>query len=1493
MEEKRGHIGYLKNGIAEAEDIYRAVLPRDGTLKILMNGTNRSGASGYLYLYAYDSRKGSGQIFANFIGKKSNVLHNETVYDTILLHGRAADTIYFKVASAGAFSYNLQYDLTDTSQNDVEPNNTYAQSISINYLEEKHGHIGYQKGGVSDATDYYRTILPHNGTLKILVQGQNRSGASSYLYMYAYDSRQGSGQIMAKYLANNADIKADLTIYDTIYLYGRAADTAYFAIASPSAWSYSFKYDLKDTGDNDLEPNDDFITALPINSTEIIKGHIGYFKKGTGDANDFYITQLPTDGTLQITVQATNRSGANGYLYMYAYDKRQGSGQILAKYVSNSSTIANDSTIYDTIKISCRAADTVYFKITSAGAFTYRFTYQMVDTSVNDAEPNNTFETATLTAFNVKKDGHIGYLTNGTSDGQDYYRVLPPAKGSVRIITEAVNTSASSGYIYVTGFDRRKAGGQIFARYLGNNSNLPANTALIDTFEVACTSTDTFYYRITSSGCFAYSVRFEHISRQPKADLTYERLGNTVGFRPQLSNADSFLWSFGDGSSTTVQYPMHTYSPGGYNARLIAVNSACNYKDTAQTFFEIKGVEYFTPTKSGVGGDVVLEVYGGGLDTTTVVKLLKGAVTIYPEEKYTNTLKNHLSNVFNLHLAEVGMYDVVIEIPGEPIVTYPNGFEMTGFSYPYVSSDIQGPSRWRVNSDTRFSLVLNNPGSVMSSSTITALVWPKTVSIQFEPKFITLPVTGSETVIVDDTAYTLPHADYHFIYDSLNTSVAIDSFAGQPYDGYIRFLLIPHVPAGTTLEFPFIARTTVAGAISLKTYTLKPNLRGSCETPNWQNHSDDLTAELIDGADMIVDKTNIPLLKAFTKTAKIGQKHGASLSSYAGKHFWAWYDGYEVDSDAAMSDWLQETEANNAFALQTATDELGNFMLDQGLGKLSKTYQNQVDFINKRLANNPAMSPELASKYIDKLNALSKANGRLEGLEELYKNTKDLATLSDKLLKLQQLAEECPELKPQVEELTKQLDKELHQRDVKDKPTNPVVSMDPNEITGPDGQGTARYLHTLEKQHFQVSFENLATASAAAQIVRIRDTLDVNKYNLSSFEFRGISVGRQYFRIPRGRKQFVIERKVSAVNNMLVRINASVDTLTGVIDWQFTAINSTTKNLPVFEGFLPPNNSRPEGEGTVSYSVTPRAGLPSGTVFSNRASIVFDANKAILTNSWQNTLDIEAPTSSLQATVSNVRDINIKFAGSDALSGVGYYNLHVSVNNGPWINFSGSQADTMSLIGEYDSTYRFYVTTQDKVGNLENKVPGAEATLTIEHDVMPITLVSISATNVGERNRIDFTTATESKGDYTEIEKSSNTTNFTTMATVAAKGTPGAYSLYDQNALFGRTYYRLKMYDADGKYTYSNIVSAFKALQGEFVLEAFPNPVKDKLLLRIIGERVGRATVQLVTVTGSVIKRENIVNNTTSIDLSGLATGVYFLRYTDSNRMQVIRVTKH
>ena len=97
----------------------------------------------------------------------------------------------------------------------------------------------------------------------------------------------------------------------------------------------------------------------------------------------------------------------------------------------------------------------------------------------------------------------------------------------------------------------------------------------------------------------------------------------------------------------------------------------------------------------------------------------------------------------------------------------------------------------------------------------------------------------------------------------------------------------------------------------------------------------------------------------------------------------------------------------------------------------------------------------------------------------------------------------------------------------------------------------------------------------------------------------------------------------------------------------------------------------------------------------------------------------------------------------------------------------------------------------------------------------------------------------------------------------------------------GMIYYRLKMIDRDGKFSYSKI--AFVGLpQGEKLFSIFPTVVKDNLFLINNTTYPGNADVRIIDQAGRQVYTQRLTMqqavNQSSINVSSLKTGVYYIQ---------------
>ncbi len=275
---------------------------------------------------------------------------------------------------------------------------------------------------------------------------------------------------------------------------------------------------------------------------------------------------------------------------------------------------------------------------------------------------------------------------------------------------------------------------------------------------------------------------------------------------------------------------------------------------------------------------------------------------------------------------------------------------------------------------------------------------------------------------------------------------------------------------------------------------------------------------------------------------------------------------------------------------------------------------------------------------------------------------------------------------------------------------NNLRSADPNAKFA-TGVGAQEWVGPNQSITYTVEFENQPTASAAAQTVSITDPLSQN-LDWSTLQLTAISFNNVVIAILPGAQSFSTNVHVSTDPNP-VSVTASLNPSTGVITWFMESINPATGQLVTdpTAGFLPPDKANHVGEGYVVYSVAPKSGLATGTQITNQANIVFDVNAPILTPKTTNTIDVTAPTSTVNAlAVDSPPTFTVSWTGSDTGAGIASYNILVSTNGGPWGAWLlGTTNKSAVFNGVLSNSYAFYSTTVDKVGNAQPAPGKAQA----------------------------------------------------------------------------------------------------------------------------------------------------------------------------------------
>jgi hypothetical protein len=187
--------------------------------------------------------------------------------------------------------------------------------------------------------------------------------------------------------------------------------------------------------------------------------------------------------------------------------------------------------------------------------------------------------------------------------------------------------------------------------------------------------------------------------------------------------------------------------------------------------------------------------------------------------------------------------------------------------------------------------------------------------------------------------------------------------------------------------------------------------------------------------------------------------------------------------------------------------------------------------------------------------------------------------------------------------------------------------------------------------------------------------------------------------------------------NVLVNVNVSLDPATHQLTWSFGAIDPATGRAPTnpLDGFLPPNVTPPEGEGSVLFTVKPRPVLPTGAQIRNNATITFDG-AAQVTPDWLNIAGNPPPSSHVLplAVHSDQRTINVQWMADDSPPDLRDFTIYVSEDGGAyrwWRQNTTATADTLRPPADHHPhSYAFYSVARDMAGNIEAPPPGPDAT---------------------------------------------------------------------------------------------------------------------------------------------------------------------------------------
>ncbi len=169
---------------------------------------------------------------------------------------------------------------------------------------------------------------------------------------------------------------------------------------------------------------------------------------------------------------------------------------------------------------------------------------------------------------------------------------------------------------------------------------------------------------------------------------------------------------------------------------------------------------------------------------------------------------------------------------------------------------------------------------------------------------------------------------------------------------------------------------------------------------------------------------------------------------------------------------------------------------------------------------------------------------------------------------------------------------------------------------------------------------------------------------------------------------------------------------------------------------------------------------------------------------------------------------------------------------------------------------------------------------------LPVTLLNFRANGNFPDADLFWETASETNSSHFEVERSLNSDQqFTKIGSVTAAGQSDqkrSYRFTDAQALrlAGQVFYRLKMVDADGTFTYSNIVVVKGGDADLFIRRIAPNGGQ---LLVVTGyaPAVQDMRIRIFSTAGQTLLTQQLPYQTTQVNIQHLPAGTYFIEITD------------
>ncbi len=248
-------------------------------------------------------------------------------------------------------------------------------------------------------------------------------------------------------------------------------------------------------------------------------------------------------------------------------------------------------------------------------------------------------------------------------------------------------------------------------------------------------------------------------------------------------------------------------------------------------------------------------------------------------------------------------------------------------------------------------------------------------------------------------------------------------------------------------------------------------------------------------------------------------------------------------------------------------------------------------------------------------------------------------------------------------------------------------------------------------------------------------------------------------------------------------------------------------------------------------------------------------------------------------------DSKIIYAGCD-------FGVYVSSDRGAtWIDYSTGFTDATLIMD-------LQITSDNKIVAATHGKGIFRSDLFTGSTTLPVRLLEFGGENNGDRNKLHWTVSQEQDLLRYELERSTDGVNYQKVATIAARNSQveSTYGHTDPVGLNNAEYYyRLKIVEDDGSFSYSFVV--FIRVVGKNTFTVLGNPVQDFVVLKYTLAGNQKISIAIFNSAGALLEKEEYAATagTGMYTLYGLANypaGMYLLKLESGNDHQSFKLIK-